>query len=479
MALAFQAFFAMTHFSNWLRPEYGGAAAFLILVVAGGKRWRELAGHPLFWLVLAFIAYAVLQAAYVARTTPALSFSEHLSFNAKPVRVAVLTCAIGAWLADRPRRIPWLLGLMVAGFVLAALLCTPWAHFDAIVGGTLRLRLCYPENVVGEYAAIGLLLLSLYALSRSPRRGGRVAVACAAIPAGALLLACLLYAQSRAAWLAMALVVPLSTFACLHDIHRHWRRPTIIALGVAILAMVAVLGVGYTLVAQRLAGGQAIAEALAHGELAELPSSSVTLRMQLAVLGWHAWQAHPWLGMGLRSIQPMIDASGIHMAGYVPSHLHDGYLQALVGLGSIGAALLLAAFTLLVHELRRARRAGAVGGATYWALLGCLGIMLIVNVSDFLSWHNDYMRAPLELLLGCCFALSLHRRRSGLETGDQASAEAAGVLSTGSESTTTSSQNASGSMQASMRSASWRLAVQAERPGRAGMAVQSAATVRV
>jgi len=456
-ALAFQAFFAMTHFSNWLRPEYGGAAALLILVVAGGKRWRELAGHPLFWLMLAFIVYAVLQAAYVARTTPALSFSEHLSFNAKPVRVAVLTCAIGAWLADRPRRIPLLLGLMVAGFVLAALLCTPWARFDAIVGGTLRLRLCYPENVVGEYAAIGLLLLSLYALSRSPRRSGRVAIACAAISAGTLLLACLLYAQSRAAWLAMALVVPLTTFTCLRDIHRHWRRPTAIALGVAILAMVAVLGVGYTLVAQRLAGGQAIAEALAHGELAELPSSSVTLRMQLAVLGWHAWQAHPLLGIGLRSIQPMIDASGIHMVGYVPSHLHNGYLQALVGLGSIGAGLLLAAFTLLVHELRRARRAGAAGGATYWALLGCLGIVLIVNASDFLSWHNDYMRAPLELLLGCCFALSLHRRRGGLETGDQASGKAEGVPSAEPGSTTTtSSQNASESMQASMRSASSR-----------------------
>src|SRR6185437_12298497 len=172
-----------------------------------------------------------------------------------------------------------------------------------------------------------------------------------------------------------------------------------------------------------------------------------------SVLGWHAWQAHPLLGIGLRSIQPMIDASGIHMVGYVPSHLHNGYLQALVGLGSIGAGLLLAAFTLLVHELRRARRAGAAGGATYWALLGCLGIVLIVNASDFLSWHNDYMRAPLELLLGCCFALSLHRRRGGLETGDQASAKAAGVPSAEPGSTTTtSSQNASESMQASMRS---------------------------
>jgi hypothetical protein len=31
----------------------------LVLVVAGGKRWRELVRHPLPWLVLAFVVYAV------------------------------------------------------------------------------------------------------------------------------------------------------------------------------------------------------------------------------------------------------------------------------------------------------------------------------------------------------------------------------------------------------------------------------------
>ncbi len=411
----------MTHFSNWLRPEYGGTAALLILVAAGGKRWRGLAGHPVPWLVLAFIAYVVLQAAYLAQSSSALSFAQHLSFSAKPVRVGVLTCAIGAWLADRPRRMPLLLGLMVAGFALAALVCTPWSHLDAIVTGSLRLRLRYAENIVGEYAAMGLLLLSLYALSRSPRRRGRAAIASrAAILAstGMLLLACLLYAQSRAAWLATALVVPLATFAALRDVHHHWRRPAAVALGVAILAAVAALGVGYALVAQRLAGSETIAAALAHDELAALPSSSVTLRVQLTALGWHAWQAHPLLGIGLRNIQPMIAASGIHMGDYVPPHLHNAYLQALVGVGSIGAVLLLAAFTLLVHELWLARRTADAGNAPYWALLGCLGIVLIVNISDFLSWHNDYMRAPLELLLGCCFALSLRRRRGVPETGE-------------------------------------------------------------
>jgi O-antigen ligase len=419
-ALAFQAFFAMTHFSQWLRPEYGGAVALLVLV-ARGRRWPELARHPLPWLVLVFIIYAVLQAAYAARLTPGLSFGEHLSFNAKPVRVGVVTCVIGAWLAERPRRIPLLLGLMVAGFVFATLVCTPWTQIDAIVTGVLRLRLRYAENIVGEYAAMGLLLLSLFALSWMPRRRA-MAIARAAIlvPAGVLLLACLLYSQSRAAWLATAMVVPLATFACLREVHRHWHRLAVIALGVAILAVISALGVGYALVAHRLTGGETIAAALAHGELAELPSSSVTLRVQLAALGWHAWQAHPLLGIGLRSIQPLIGASGIHMGSYVPPHLHNAYLQTLVGLGIIGGGLLLTAFALLVHELRLARHAGRAGSALFWALLGCLAIALIVNASDFLSWHNDYMRAPLELLLGCCFALSLRCRRSGLETADRA-----------------------------------------------------------
>lgn len=417
-ALVFQAVFAMTHFGKWLRPEYGGAAALLILVVAGGKRWRELIRHPLPWLVLVFIVYAVLQAAYVARLTPALSFGKHLSYNAEPIRVGVLTCAIGAWLAERPRRMPLLLGLMTAGFVLAALVCTPWGRIDAVVTGALRLRLRYAENIVGEYAAMGLLLLSLYVLSRTPRVGGRARIGFATmlVLAGAPLLACLLYAQSRGAWLAAALVLPFVLYACLRDAHRQWHRPAAIALGMALLAVIAALAVGYALVAHRLAGSEAIATALAHGELADLPSSSVTVRVQLAALGWHAWQTHPLWGIGLRSIHPLIVASGIHIGGYVPPHLHDAYLQAFVGLGLAGAGLLLAAFVLLVRELVLARRAGIVGNVLYWALLGCLGIMLIVNLFDYLTWRFDYLRAPLEVLLGCCFALSLRRRREGSPT---------------------------------------------------------------
>lgn len=413
-ALVFQAFFAMTNFGHGLRPEYGGIAALFMLVAAGGARWRMLARHPLPWLVLAFVAYAVLQAAHAAQLTPGLSFAKHLSANAEPVRVGVLACVIGVWLAEQPRRMSLLLGLMVAGFVLAALVCTPWTHLGAVAAGALRLRFHYSENIVGEYAAMGLLLLSLYALSR-PLRGRPIAATVLGI-AGALLLACLLYAQSRAAWLAAALV-PLTVVARLRDGSGHWRRPAAIALGVAVLAVVAVLCVGYTLVARRFAGGEAIAEALARGDLATLPPTSAAVRLQLAALGLHAWFEHPLLGSGLRSIAPMIAASGIHIADYVPPHLHNAYLQAAVGLGGIGATLLLAAFGVLVCELILARRAGEVGAALYWALLGSFGIVLVVNVFDFLLWRFDYLRAPLEILLGCCFALSLRRRNAGRAAG--------------------------------------------------------------
>ncbi len=426
LALAFQAFFAMTHFSDGLRQEYGSIAALLVLVVAGGKRWRALAGHPLPWLVLAFIIYAVLQAAYATRLTPALSFAKHLSYTTEPVRVGVLTCAIGAWLAERPRRIPLLLGLMVAGFVLAGLVCAPWTRIDAVVTGALALRFRYAENIVGEYAAIGLLLLSLYALSRQWHGRAAITLAVPLVLAGVLLLAFLLYAQSRAAWLA-AVLVPLAAVACLRDVHRQWHRPAAIVLGVAVLAVAAALAVGYAFVAHRLAGGETIVGALVHGDMAALPPSSVTVRMQLALLGWHAWLAHPLLGIGLHGIEPMIVASGIHIGDYVPPHLHDAYLQTAVGLGGVGAALLLAALGVLVRELWLAHRAGAVGSALYWALLGSLGVVLVVNVTDCLLWRVAYLRAPLELLLGCCFALSLRRRRGGPETGNQAGAKAAGA----------------------------------------------------
>lgn len=422
-ALAFQAFFAMTNLGSVVRPEYGGFAALVILVVAGGRKcWRELARHPLCWLLLAFVIYAVAQAAWAARLAPALPFGKQLAYNAKPINLALLTCAVGAWLAQRPQRIPLLLGLMAAGFVFAALVCTPWARLDAIVAGTLRLRLHYAENIVGEYAAMALLLVALYALSRAPprRRGAAVASAVILALAGVLLLACLLYAQSRAAWLA-AVLVPLCAFAGLRDVPCRSRRGRLVTLGVAALVVLVAVGIGYTLVAHRLAGGEAIAAALAHGELAELPPSSVTMRLQLYALGGHIWHAHPLLGVGLRGIKPWIVASDIHVGQYVPPHLHNAYLETLAGLGGIGAALLLAMLALLLHELWLARRSGDADTAVYWALLGCLGIALVANLFDYLAWRNDYLRAPLELLLGCCFALSLRRRRT-----DSAAARRAG-----------------------------------------------------
>jgi hypothetical protein len=416
VAVAFQALFAMTHFSDGLHQEYGGVAALLLLGVAGGKRWRSVATHPLPWLVLAFIVYAVLQAACTAHLTPVLPLAKRLAANAEPVRVGVIACAIGVWMAAQPRRLPWLLGLMVAGFVLGALASLPWARLDAVVTGALALRFNYAENLVGEYAVVGLLLLSLFALSWRWHGRAAIAVALAMILVGVLLLACLLYAQSRGGWLA-ALLVPLVVVAYLRDTRRRWWRGTAMVLGVSASVVAVALAVGSTFVTQRLAGGEVIAEALLNGQLATLPPSSVTLRMQLAALGWHAWQAHPLFGIGLRGVEPMIVASGIHAGGYVPPHLHDAFLQIAVGLGGIGAALLLAALGVLVRELWLAHRAGDVDSALYWMLLGSLGVVLVVNTTDFLLWRAGYLRAPLELLLGCCFAVSLRHRQAARERG--------------------------------------------------------------
>ncbi|HET9818157.1 MAG TPA: O-antigen ligase family protein [Rhodanobacteraceae bacterium] len=421
-ALAFQAFFAVTHFGHGLRPEYGGTLALIVLAVAGGRRWRALVQHPVFWLVLAFTVYAVLQAAQVAQMTPGVPWDKHLSKNAELVRVGVLACVIGVCLAEQPQRIPHLLGLMVAGFLCAALVYAPWSDLGAVAAGALRLRFHYAENIVGEYAAIGLLLLSMYAMSQAVR--GRVVVLAGLVVAGLLLLACLLYAQSRAAWLAAAVLIPATAIAHARDASGHWRRPVVIVIGITAIVVAVALGAGYGLVSHRLAGGQAIVEALANGDPATLPQTSATVRVQLALLGLHLWNEHPLLGIGLHDINPTIAASGIHIGDYVPPHLHNAYLQAAVGLGSVGAALLLATFGLLIRGLWLARRVGAAGSALYWSLLGSLGIVLVVNFSDCLLWRFDYVRAPLELLLGACLALSLRRRGTSVAAGSSTAADA-------------------------------------------------------
>lgn len=430
IGLAICALFAATQFPKPLSASYGADLMLLALLLAGRTPWRELAAHPFARLLLLFAAYGIAQSVLAAQRTPAIGFALQLSAVAEPVKLGAFACVIGWWLAEHPRWTWPALALMLAGMAAWTLSEMPWQDLGALLDGSLRLRLGYAENLVGMLAAIAVLGLVLQ--TQRPHRPARAiarATATAMLILGLLLFsAALLFAQSRGAWLALALTLPLASIGLRHTAAepargRNRRLRTTAGL-LALLAVAWFLGQPQT--SARLQGGWALAQALLHDDRAVLATSSVGLRLDLYALGIKAWLHAPLFGWGLRSIGPLIAASGLRWGSYVPPHLHDAYLQIAVGLGAIGLALLAAMSGVLLRDLWRARRLPPFDPLLCRTLLGSLAIVLIVNAFDFLLWSNGYMRTPLMILLGAALGVSFRLRRLAVSGPTAAAATTGG-----------------------------------------------------
>lgn len=445
LALAYQAFFALTDIGLYLRPELGAGALLLLLCCAGRRPWRELSAQPAVRALALLIVFLIAQAVYAAvSVAPAIPLSSQLSTAGKLVRLAVFTCVTGWWLSLMPRAIPRLVVLMGAGLLLSVLIYLPWTQGEALWAGRLRADLGIPENLTGQLAAVGgwlalCLLMALWAQRREPGRRALLAIAFLAF-AGCFCL--LLFSQSRGAWLAFAAVTPPVVLAYAWHLYRRGGAGAIGALLpvlAAALVSALLLFAARDLISLRFAGSDTVvseaqqaadagtvaiaptaapaagaakpAEA-ASAQQTQINNKAVSVRMALYRLGVEKWLERPLLGWGLRTTPSLIADSRRDMAGQHHMHLHNTYLDALVGLGTLGAGLLALAFALVLREALLAWRRGLVPAAGFWALIGSVGIVLVANNFDSLLWRFEYGRAPLEFLFGACLAWGLIRRRS-------------------------------------------------------------------
>ena len=481
--LSFLAFFAMTDFNLYMRPEFGAALALLAMCFAGATPWRELGRLPLVRMFGVFTVFLIAQATYATWVMPSIPWDDHLTVVAKFVRLGVFCCVVGWWLSIRPAAIAPLLGLMVLGLLLAVLYHMPWTALPAIWDGQVRPRFGIPENLSGQLAAMGgwLALCLLIGIWRDHPRGRRRNVLLALGLLAYIGCFCvLLFSQSRGAWFAFLSAPPLAIMG-------YWlsRRPRSLRtlpwqpiVAVLVVSVVLLLG-ARDIFALRFAGADRMLPQVAEhaqndnaehqaetagarisdgkvqgisteGQSAEgkppvksahpaaaedrpartsidttIPANkAVSVRLRLYELGMDKFKERPLLGWGLDSIPVLIGAAHLDLAGEHHVHLHSAYLDAVVGIGLIGSLLLLTLFALLMRELFLAWRANIISRASFWALAGCVGIVLVTNAFDSLLWRFEYARAPLELLFGCCIAYALMRRRGTADAGDVPSAVA-------------------------------------------------------
>lgn len=478
--LSFLAFFAMTDFNLYMRPEFGAALALLAMCFAGATPWRELGRLPLVRVFGVFTVFLIAQATYATWVMPSIPWDDHLTVVAKFVRLGVFCCVVGWWLSIRPAAIAPLLALMVLGLLLAVLYHMPWTALPAIWDGQVRPRFGIPENLSGQLAAVGgwLAVCLLIGIWRDHPRGRRRNVLLALGLLAYIGCFCVLvFSQSRGAWFAFLSAPPLAILG-------YWlsRRPRSLRtlpwqpiVAVLVVSVVLLLG-ARDIFALRFAGADRMLpevaeqadqdgarrdgaaqdgpqakggkprQAAARGDApdrrkvepstADRPAQTsidtsipankaVSVRLRLYELGMEKFRERPLLGWGLDSIPVLIGAAHLDLAGEHHVHLHSAYLDAVVGIGLIGSLLLLTLFALLMRELFLAWRADIISRASFWALAGCVGIVLVTNAFDSLLWRFEYARAPLELLFGCCIAYALMRRRGAADAaGGGASAAA-------------------------------------------------------
>ena len=472
--IAFQAFFAINdlgrHIPN-MHPEYGTFVALIAMAFAGQRPWRELAAHPAVRLLGVLAAFLILHAAYIAWMLPEVRWSNQLTVVAKLLRLGLQTCVIGWWMSVNPQAIAKLLGVLILGLLSAVLYHMPWSEMPAIWSGEMRPWFGISQNLSGMVAAVGgwLTLCLLIGIWRDyPLGARRTGLLVLALPAFGGCFFVLVFSQSRGAWLSFMIAVPLAIIG--YSFTRGPRRrplpwqPILLALLVGVVLLVA----AHRIFALRFDGADqlmptwvesllegkheaepgdaprtpttgasatavdapernAIAPTPQPGDPRALPpvidgldtaipgNKAVGIRMLLYRMGVERFLERPWLGWGLDTVPLLIERAQLPTGGERFFHLHNAYLDALVGLGVIGTALLFGVFALLMRELWLAWRTGIVSTASFWGLAGCVGIVLIANNFDSLLWRFEYARAPLGLLFGCCMAYGLIRERRARE----------------------------------------------------------------
>lgn len=410
-AIGYLALFGMTNVAL-IKPEYGAVLAALMLPFAGKSIWRPLGATAFVRILGLFVLFALGQTLYLSHVQSVVSLQDLAAEVSKPTKLGLCGVVIGAWLSIYPRMIGVMLALMLAGLLGQTIFSLLGASWPMLLHGTARLGFGYPENLSGAFAAIGVFAFTLLAMDVSrhlQRPVSRYSLGIL-ILASLVMLTALLLAGSRGAWLAAATTTPIGIGLFVrHDGRRPGRRRWLArrvfaALLVAFLAIMAIMMLRAN---TRMAGAEVIGAKLMGGDIGSIPMSPVGIRLHLFSYGMDLFMQRPLLGHGLGAIQELISGTAIRAGDYVPTHMHDIYVQALVGLGLVGSAIMLWGLLALGRQMYQAYRGGLVDTRIFWLLAGCTFILLQVNLFDCLTWHLMHSRIPVELLLGCAVAISL------------------------------------------------------------------------
>ncbi|BCO31219.1 hypothetical protein TspCOW1_13220 [Thiohalobacter sp. COW1] len=377
---------------------YAGLLLMLLaLSLRGRDFWRRARSRPFVWVSLALSGYITVNW-LLAWLQGSAEWRPEILESGFDLLLAggAFSLVVAYWLGAGPRRIRWVLGLGLAGLVLSLAVGFDWSRLEVVMGG--RRELFGMGNGAALYAGTGLIGVLILLLTGRVRPLWLVPPALLLVVALAIVV---LWSQTRAVWVALAVILPTLLLAMAWHGWRHGRGGRTLLLLLAGAGMLgATIVFNADIVDKRLARVEGGFLAILTDDGGGLEGSGLQYRVPLWEQARKLIGERPWFGWGAGTSRMLISELDIKQS---LTHYHNLYLQLLVELGAVGLVLFL---LWVVTALKTFWPAGRRDERDFPLLLFLLAAMALFLLAGLFQIRHDDERGHFFLISFGALAVS-------------------------------------------------------------------------
>jgi O-antigen ligase len=306
-----------------------------------------------------------------------------------------LAYVVAFWMHRARERWDLILIVIMFGFLVQVLRQMDWGNLSEVMQlywtGDQRPTFGFATNRFGLFCAFLFLACVLLPQQVWGSAAARIAYSSRIVFWGVM--CCftvwgVIFSQSRSAWVASVLVIPLAVVVKFYRANRlNWKK-------------IGLVGVFSSLVLMTIAYSN-----LAEKRLALLDyEGGVSIRLRLYQIGWEKLKEAPWVGHGPGTSRILIQATGEKIGPEKGvDHFHNVLIDIFAQVGIIGVAFYVSSFFLIIRQARFIMPTGAAGED--YRLFAISGIVLIlltgVPNQPLTSPHGVYL---IGYLGGICYS---------------------------------------------------------------------------